>query len=132
MSTIVEQPLDVAALDRLVDEAPPAPSASMARTPAAEGARSGVRDMLPITVAVLPLALVLGVATDASVVNDIAGFVSAPLIYSGSAQFALMSVLDGNGSAITAVLTALIVGVRFTMYGAALATHFRGQPGWFR
>ena len=141
MSTITQPRPDVAGQDRLADPAAPtgadAPVASTgARTPPAPdvsaGARAGLRDMLPITVAVAPLALVLGVATDASVVHDLAGVIAAPLIYAGSAQFAVMSVLDAGGSAVTAIVTALIVSIRFTMYGATLAGRFRDQPRWFR
>lgn len=98
----------------------------------ADGVRAGVRDVLPMTVAVAPFALVLGVAIDASVVHDVAGLVAAPLIYAGSAHFAALSVLDAAGSAVTAVLTALVVNARFAMYGAALAPRFRAQPTWFR
>ena len=97
-----------------------------------DGARSGVRDMLPVAVAVAPFAMVLGIAIDASVVPDAVGALMAPLIYAGSANFAAVSVLDVGGPIVTAVATALIVNVRFTMYGAALAARFREQPGWFR
>ena len=43
-----------------------------------------------------------------------------------------MSIIDAGGLALTAVLTALIVSLRFVMYGAVLAPRFRDQPGWFR
>jgi 4-azaleucine resistance transporter AzlC len=99
---------------------------------AATGIRTGLRDMLPVTVAIAPLALVLGVVIDASTVNDVVGVVTAPLIYAGSANFAALSVIDAGGPALTAVLTALIVNVRFVMYGAALAPRFDDQPRWFR
>lgn len=134
MSTIVDDRLDVRALDRPSDPTTGAPFDFGEHVPSdvADGARAGMREMLPITIAVAPVALVLGVAINASVVDDIAGVISAPLIYGASAHFAALSVLDGGGSAVTAVLTALVVNVRFAMYGAALATRFRGQPGWFR
>jgi 4-azaleucine resistance transporter AzlC len=99
---------------------------------AATGVRTGLRDMLPITLAIAPFALVLGVAINASIVNDVAGVLVAPLIYAGSANFAALSIVDAGGPALTAVLTALIVNVRFVMYGAALAPRFRDQPRWFR
>lgn len=99
---------------------------------ASAGMRAGVRDILPIVVAVAPFALVLGVAIDASVVPDVAGAIAAPLIYAGSAHLAALSVLDAGGSALTALLTALVVNVRFAVYGAALAARFRDQPAWFR
>jgi 4-azaleucine resistance transporter AzlC len=134
MSTIADDRMDVRSLDRPTDLTTRAPSVVAKRAPSdvADGVHAGVRDMLPMTVAVAPFALVLGVAIAASVVPDIAGMISAPLIYAGSAHFAAVSVLDGGGSAVTAVVTALVINVRFVMYGAALADRFRDQPGWFR
>ncbi|HSK98249.1 MAG TPA: AzlC family ABC transporter permease [Euzebyales bacterium] len=131
MSTITDDLTDVRRADR---RATLAPSISAARraSDAAQGARAGARDMLPMALSVGPLALVLGVAIDTSVVNDLAGIVAAPLIYAGAANFAALSVVDAGGSAFTAVVTALIVNVRFLMYGAAIAPRFRGQPDWFR
>jgi 4-azaleucine resistance transporter AzlC len=108
----------------------PAPSATPP-TPSA-GVRAGLRDMAPMTVAIIPFALVLGVTIDASVVPDLVGASMAPVLYAGSANFAAISVLDAGGTALTAAFTALVVNARFTMYGAALAHRFRDQPRWFR
>lgn len=96
------------------------------------GARAGVHDILPVVVAVMPFAAVLGVAIDRSIVADLIGVVMAPVVYAGSANLATLSVLDAGGSALAAIGTALIVNARFAMYGAALADRFRGQPRWFR
>ncbi|HSJ45755.1 MAG TPA: AzlC family ABC transporter permease [Euzebyales bacterium] len=109
--------------------APPATAASLVR---AAGARAGLRDMAPVTVAIVPFAMVLGVTINASVVPDLVGAVMTPVLYAGSANFAVVSVLDAGGTALTAAFTALVVNARFTMYGAALAERFRDQPRWFR
>jgi predicted branched-subunit amino acid permease len=126
MSVIVEDRAANGALER------PGGAATSPPSDVADGVRAGLRDMLPMTIAVAPLALVLGVATDASIVNDIAGVIAAPLLYGGAAHFTALSVIDAGGLAITAVVSALIVNIRFAMYGAALAARFRDQPGWFR
>lgn len=117
--------------DHPAPAAAPEPPASATPTPA-DGARAGVRDMAPVTVAMVPFAMVLGVTIDASVVPDLVGATMAPLLYAGSANFAAISVLDAGGTALTAAFTALVVNARFTMYGAALAHRFRDQPRWFR
>lgn len=111
--------------------APPVAPAAPRPGPAA-GARAGVRDMAPVTVAMIPFAVVLGVAIDASVVPDLVGAVMAPVLFAGAANIAAVSVLDAGGTALTAAFTALVVNARFTMYGAALADRFRDQPPWFR
>lgn len=100
--------------------------------PLTAGARAAVTDVAPIVLAMVPFAVVLGVAVDASVVNDVVGGIFTPILYAGAAHFATMSVLDAGGSAVTAVCTALIVNARFMMYGAAMAWRFVGQPDWFR
>lgn len=97
-----------------------------------DGVRGGLRDVLPLTIAVAPFGMVLGVAIAASVVPDGFGVAMAPVLYAGSAHFAAVTVLDAGGTALTAALTALVVNVRFAMYGAALADRFNGQPRWFR
>lgn len=98
----------------------------------AAGVRAGLHDILPVVVAVLPFAAVLGVAIDRSVVGDLIGIVMAPVVYAGSANLAALSVLDAGGSAAAAIGTALIINARFAMYGAAMADRFRDQPRWFR
>lgn len=135
MRTIVDDRHDVSAAPRGTAAIGPLPAGAAGREPpraAATGMRTGLRDMLPVTVAIAPFALVLGVATNASVIDDVAGVIAAPLIYAGSAHFAALSILDAGGSALTAIVAALIVNVRFVMYGAALAPRFRDQPRWFR
>lgn len=136
MSTIVEErTLGPVPSLRGTEQAPAdtaPPRVATRRRPVADGIRAGLRDMAPVTVAIIPFAMVLGVAIDASIVPDLAGTVMAPIIYAGSSNFAALSVLDAGGAAITAVFTALVVNARFTMYGAALAARFAGQPRWFR
>lgn len=96
------------------------------------GAHAGVRDMAPVAIALLPFATVLGIAVDRSTVPDLVGIVMAPIVYAGSANLAVLSVLDAGGGVVAAVGTALVINARFAMYGAALAGRFRGQPSWFR
>jgi 4-azaleucine resistance transporter AzlC len=136
MSTLVRERLDhtdaaVVTVPRL---STPTPVAIPTRvpTPTTVGARAGFRDILPVTVAIVPFAMVLGVTIDASVVPDAVGAVMAALLYAGSANFAALSVVDAGGTALTAIFTALVVNARFTMYGAALSERFRSQPRWFR
>lgn len=131
MSSTVDERLDGVS-DRPTGATMGAPAAARTSSDPAAGARAGLHDIVPLTLSVLPVALVLGVATAASAVDDVAGVVAAPLIYAASAQFSAMSIIDAGGLALTAVLTALIVSLRFVMYGAVLAPRFRDQPGWFR
>lgn len=107
-------------------------SARPPRATSLDGVRTALREMLPVAVALVPFAMVLGVAIGASVVPDVTGALMAPVLYAGSANFAAVSVLDAGGTAVAAAFTAIVINARFAMYGAALAARFRGQPRWFR
>ncbi|HEX6254169.1 MAG TPA: AzlC family ABC transporter permease [Euzebyales bacterium] len=101
-------------------------------TPVRAGARAGLRTMAPVAAAVIPFAVVLGVAIDASVVPAALAVVMAPALYAGSAHLAAVSVLDAGGTALVATSVAMVINARYAVYGAALAHRFRDQPTWFR
>lgn len=86
---------------------------------------AGVRDMTPILVGVFPFALISGVAAvGAGVPIDVALAMSF-LVYAGAAQLAAMQLLREGATILIIVLTTLIVNLRFMMYSASLAAHFR-------
>lgn len=47
------------------------------------------------------------------------------LVFTGASQFALVGVIDGGGTALSGVLTALMLGTRNTLYGVRLASLLR-------
>jgi predicted branched-subunit amino acid permease len=60
------------------------------------------------------------------------GWSSSPIIFGGSAQITLITLL-GEGASVTAAVTAaLIVGARHLLYSVNMAPRFQGQPLWFR
>jgi len=65
MRTIVDDRMEVRSLDRPTAASTRVPADVAERVPSdiADGVRAGVRDMLPVTVAIAPFALVLGVAS---------------------------------------------------------------------
>jgi len=97
---------------------------------AASAARSGALAMLPLLVAYLPFALVIGsiVARHGS---KLAGWSGSWLIYGGSAHVAAIQTLDAAG-AVAAILTGLLVNARLLVYSTSLARRWKGQPRWFR
>jgi predicted branched-subunit amino acid permease len=92
----------------------------------------GVRHMLPIAIPAIPFGMIIGIATAESAVPNLAGFLSASLIFGGAAQLAAVSLLGAGAPALSALSAALIVNTRHAMYSAALVPRFRGQPRWFR
>jgi predicted branched-subunit amino acid permease len=91
---------------------------------------AGVAAMAPFVVAYAPFAVVIG-STIATIDDPLAGWSGSWLIYGGSAQLAALHGLAG-GSAVLAVVTALVVQTRLLVYGASLAGRWRAQPPWFR
>jgi predicted branched-subunit amino acid permease len=95
-------------------------------------AKSGVADALPLFVPAVPFALVLGLAVIESGINPLVGWSGSWIIFGGSAQLTLVSLL-GSGVAVGAATTAaLVVNARHVLYSAALAPTFQNQPKWMR
>jgi len=95
-------------------------------------ARDAFRAVLPLTAAVPPFGLVLGVFIAESWVDNLTGWASSFLVFAGSAQFAAMVVLDAGGGVVTAVITILVVNARHIIYSAAVQERFRDTPRWFK
>lgn len=100
---------------------------------AVEGAgavRAGIASMLPLVVAYIPFALVIG-----TVLSDHGslplGLVGTWTIFGGSAHLATVRTFAGAG-AVAAILTGLLVNARLLVYSAGLARHWRDQPAWYR
>lgn len=95
-------------------------------------ARRGFVDAVPLFIPAIPFGLVLGLAITESGMGALVGWSSSPIIFGGSAQLTLVSLL-GSGTAVVAATTAaLVVNARHLMYSAALAPTFQRQPRWFR
>ncbi len=78
---------------------------------------------LSIGLAVAPFGLAFGVLCGQSglAVWQAAGF--SALVFTGSAQFAAVTVLKEGGGASTAIVTALLISIRFVAYGVVMAPH---------
>lgn len=91
-----------------------------------------LREVVPVLLATLPLALAVGMTVAQSSINAFIGWLAAPLVFAGSSHLALVSTLGTGASAFVAVGAALVVNARFAVYGAALGPLFERQPRWFR
>lgn len=89
-------------------------------TAATRAARSGLRTMVPLMLAVTPQGLSLGLALGQLPTGRLAAWSTSGLIYSGSAQLAMVTAYAG-GAGLSAVLIALVINARFLFYGAAMA-----------
>jgi predicted branched-subunit amino acid permease len=93
---------------------------------------AGVRAMVPWLVGVAPFGLVIGVSAAQADIPTLAGWLTGPTIYAGSAQVVTIGMLDAGAAAVAVIMTALVVNLRLVLYSAAMATHWRGTPLWWR
>lgn len=92
--------------------------------------RAGVRAALPFVLPTLVLGISFGVLARTLGWGPVAPIAASLLIFSGSAQFAIASVLGAGGGAPAAILAATLVNTRFLPMGIAVAPVVRG--GWLR
>jgi branched chain amino acid efflux pump len=95
-------------------------------------AAAGVRAMVPWLAGLVPFGLVIGVSAAQADVPTLAGWLTGPLIFAGSAQLATIGMLDAGAAPVAVVAVALIINVRLIFYSATMARHWQGTPWWWR
>jgi 4-azaleucine resistance transporter AzlC len=80
----------------------------------------------PIGVAAAAFALSFGVLARSAGMGWVAPLVMSATTFAGSAQFAVVSVLGGAGSAVAAVAAAVMLNARYAPIGISIASAFRG------
>ena len=93
---------------------------------------AGARAMAPWLAGIVPFGLVIGVSAAQADVPTLAGWLTGPLIYAGSAQVATIGMLDAGAAPMAVVAVALVINVRLIFYSATMARHWRGTPWWWR
>jgi predicted branched-subunit amino acid permease len=94
--------------------------------------REAVRDVAPVALAVIPFGLVIAVTIVEQGLPLGIGYLSSLLIFAGSAQLAVLTLVGGGAGALAVVGAVAVINARLLVYGAALAPSFRRQPAWFR
>ena len=93
---------------------------------------AGARAMVPWLAGIVPFGLVIGVSAAQADVPALAGWLTGPLIYAGSAQVATIGMLSAGAAPMAVVAVALVINVRLIFYSATMARHWRGTPWWWR
>jgi branched chain amino acid efflux pump len=93
-----------------------------------EDRRAIVRDSLGVGVATGLYGVSSGAVSVASGLSVAQTCVLSLLMFTGASQFALVGVVAGGGSAVSAGLTALLLGTRNTLYGLRLAPLLGWSP----
>ncbi len=93
------------------------------------GFLEGLRDAVPILLAVSPFGLVVGVAAIEVGLPWAQAMGMSYLVYAGTAQLAALQLLAVGSPVAVILLTTLLLNLRFALYAATLAPHLRG-PRW--
>ena len=93
--------------------------------------RQAVTDVVPLVIPAIPFGFVIGLAVTESAMPQWAGWLTAPLVFAGAAQLAMIT-LAGTASLWAVITAVLVINTRHVMYSAALAPTFRRQPRWMR
>lgn len=92
----------------------------------------GARAMAPFLVGTTPFGLVIGFSAARSDLPTLAGWLTGPAMFSGSAQIGAIQMLDAGAAWYAVVLTVMVISLRLVLYSAAMATYWRGTPLWWR
>lgn len=92
----------------------------------------GVRAISPFLLGIVPFGLVYGVtAVDQGLPPTVVAAMSA-VVFAGAAQLAAVDLLARGAPAVVVVTTILVVNLRYPMYAASIAPHFRAFSSRWR
>lgn len=86
---------------------------------------AGARDMLPMTVGLIPFGVIVGVGALAAGASPVAALAMSMIVFSGAAQLIAAQLLSAGAPFAVIVLSCFVISLRFLMYSAALAPHLK-------
>jgi predicted branched-subunit amino acid permease len=89
---------------------------------------AGARTMAPWLIGLVPYGAIIGVSAAHAGIPTLAGWLTGPLVYSGSAQVAVIELADKGAAPAVVVVAALVINLRLVLYSATMARHWRGTP----
>ncbi len=98
------------------------------RAAGSDGYLAGARASLPFALATLVLGISFGVLARSLGWGTLAPIVFSIIAFSGSAQFAVASVLGSGGGVVPAFIAAVLLNARFGPMGIAVAPYLKGGP----
>ena len=95
------------------------------------GAREGWRDFLPMSLGLVPWAVVTGIAMRSIGLSPLEAMGMNLLVYAGTAQLGTLPLIATGAPLWLIFLTAMVLNLRFVIFSAALAPAFHGHA-WSR
>lgn len=91
-----------------------------------------VRDMLPLLVGAMPFGIIFGALAASAGLSAAQALGMSLLVFAGSAQFIVLSLLGAGAGAAVLLLTTLVVNLRHALYSATLQPFVRHLPARWR
>ncbi|MGX1198767.1 AzlC family ABC transporter permease [Parvibaculum sp. MBR-TMA-1.3b-4.2] len=89
----------------------------------------GIRAIAPLLPAALPFGMMAGLAAAKVDFDALLGIGQSAIIFAGASQIAMSQLIGEKALPAMAVLTVLLINLRFAMYSASLSLHLRGLSG---
>jgi 4-azaleucine resistance transporter AzlC len=86
---------------------------------------AGAKAIAPILLGIIPFSIITGVAAANAGIPPLEAIGMSLVIYAGAAQLAAIELIGRTAPVVIIVLTAVIINLRYIMYSASLAPHFR-------
>lgn len=83
----------------------------------------GVRAVSPLILGVAPFGLIFGVTAIAADVPALAAWASSFVVFAGASQIAIVELMDGGGTPVVALITAVVINARHLMYSADMGRY---------
>lgn len=90
------------------------------------------RDMLPLLVGAMPFGIIFGALAASAGLSAWQALGMSLLVFAGSAQFIVISLLGAGAGAAVLLLTTLVVNLRHALYSATLQPFVRHLPARWR
>ncbi|GAB3676246.1 AzlC family ABC transporter permease [Salinisphaera aquimarina] len=87
---------------------------------------AGTKAVLPLLISVLPFAAIVGVVAVRLGLSPFMASVFSVFVFAGSSQIAAMQLMHDGAPLLVILVTVFFINLRFTMYSASIAPHFRG------
>jgi predicted branched-subunit amino acid permease len=101
------------------------PTTTTARVRTASHFADGARAVTPMVLGVVPFGIAIGAAAAKAHMPTLVGLSGSIFLLGGSAQLAVIQLLDAGAAAAVAITAALLINARLLVYGAGLAPWFR-------
>ena len=86
----------------------------------------GIRTIAPLLPAALPFGMMTGLTAAKVNFDALLGIGQSAIIFAGASQIAMSQLIGEKALPVMAVLTVLLINLRFAMYSASLSLHLRG------